>query len=39
MDIVKEEMKVVGVTEEEARWRQITGCGNPQREQPVTTRF
>lgn len=29
MDVAKEEMKMVGATEEEARWRQITGCGNP----------
>ena len=33
MDVVKEDMKLVGVTEEEAqnrvRWRQMIRCGDP----------
>ncbi|KAF7647373.1 hypothetical protein LDENG_00173260 [Lucifuga dentata] len=33
MDVVKEDMKLVGVREEEAedrvRWRQMIGCGDP----------
>ena len=38
MDVVKEDMKVVGVREEDAedrvRWRQLIRCGDPWREKP-----
>lgn len=38
MDVVKEDMKLVGVGEEDAEervgWRQVIYCGSPCREQP-----